>query len=404
MAGIIFWLCVLFVVYVYVGYPLLIAMLARLHPRPIRYAPGAPTVTLLIAAHNEERVIAGKIQNSLALDYPRDRLQILVANDGSTDGTAEILARYSDQGVEVWSTMPRRGKMAAINGAIQQARNEIVLFSDADNLYEPNTVHEIVKPFSDPSVGGASGARVAVGAHSLGKAEQLYWRYEEFIKRQESRFGSCAGVAGDALAIRRTLYTPPPASTINDDYFIFLSIVKQGYRVVFVPDARSAHPVTQTERGEIERRARMVAGRYQVMFSNARMLPFRDPVAAWQIISHKWLRPFVPIAVIIAMLANIVAFVFPSRLPAPGWLILSPPLVWATLLLEAIFFLLAGLGELVRLPGTIGKLLYLPTFLLNSNFAALKGFYRYAADRQTVMWNRPRDQVTVKKGDASPRR
>lgn len=398
MAGIVFWLCVAFVLYVYGGYPILIAVLAKLHPRRSVVAQELPTVTLLIAAHNEEKVIAGKIENSLKLNYPRDRLQILIANDGSTDRTAEIVEGYAAQGIEMWSVMPRGGKMNAINGAIGKARNEIVLFSDADNMYEAEAVQEIVKPFSDPSVGGVSGARVVVGSHALGKAEALYWRYEEYIKRNESRFGSCMGVAGDALAIRRGLYLAPPAGTINDDVFILLGVLKQGYRFVFAPAARSAHPVTETEEGEIERRSRMVAGRYQTIFRGVRLLPFQNPVAVWQIVSHKYLRPLVPMAVIVAMLANIAAFLWPSRLQAPGWLLLGRPYVWITLALEAAFFLLAGLGTIARFPGTLGKLLYVPTFLINSNFAALKGFYRYFGDRQSVFWTRPRDQASIKKG------
>ncbi len=298
----------------------------------------------------------------------------------------------------MWSVAPRGGKMNAINGAMQDARNEIVLLSDADNLYDPNAVKEMVQPFSDPSVGGVSGSRVVVGSHALGKAEALYWRYEEQIKRAESQVESCVAVAGDALALRRALYVPPPPSTINDDYLILLGVLKQGYRFAFAPGARSAHPATETEQGEIERRARMVAGRYQVMFSRFQMLPFRNPVVVWEIVSHKLLRPIVPLGVIMAMIANIVAFIWPSRLAAPAWLVLGRPYVWMTLALEACFFLLAILGSITRFPGTLGKVLYVPTFVLNSNFAALKGFYRYFAGRQPVFWTRPRDQVSVKKG------
>ncbi len=398
MAGILFWLCVAFVLYVYAGYPVLITLLARLRPQRTASLSELPSVTLLIAAHNEEKVIAAKLENSLSLDYPRGRLQILVANDGSTDRTAEIVQSYADRGIEMWSVMPRGGKMNAINGAIREARNEIVLFSDADNLYEPNTVLEIVKPFADPSVGGVSGARIVIGSHALGKAEALYWKYEEHIKRAESRVESCVAVAGDALAVRRDLYLPPPPSTINDDVFILLGVLKQGYRFAFAPAARSAHPATDTEQGEIERRARMVAGRYQTMFSGFRMLPIRNPVAVWEIVSHKYLRPFVPLLVIVAMIANVVAFVWPSPLLAPTWLVLGPPFVWITLALEACFFLLAGLGSITRFPGMLGKVLYVPTFVLNSNFAALKGFYRYFAARQPVFWTRPRDEMSMKKG------
>jgi poly-beta-1,6-N-acetyl-D-glucosamine synthase len=404
MAGIAFWLCALVVFYVYAGYPVLITVLAALRPVPKWPPQVLPKVTLLIAAHNEERMIESKLLNSLALDYPRERLQILIADDGSVDRTAEIVQAYVSEGVQLRRIAPRRGKMTALNLAMQEVTNEIVLFSDADNMYAPNTVREIVEPFSDASVGAVSGGREVRGEHSLGKAEGLYWKYEEYIKRQESRFGSCVAAAGDALAIRARLYLPPAPSIINDDFFIILGILKQGYRVVYAPGARSAHPATETEKGEIERRARMVAGRYQAIFSGFRMLPFKRPAVVWQIISHKYLRPIVPFAVLMAMISNIAAFALPSRLHLPGWLILDRPFVWMTLGLEVIFFSLAVLGMRYNIPGRIGRILYLPTFLLNSNFAAVRGLHRYLAHHQTVFWTRPRDDVSIKKGEASPRR
>lgn len=404
MAGIVFWLCVFFAFYVYAGYPLLVAVLARLRRKPSWPPQVPPSVTLLIAAHNEEKVIGSKLANTAALDYPRERLQILVVDDGSVDRTAEIVQAYADQGIQLYRATPRRGKMAALSLALKEVQNEIVLFSDADNLYTPGTLLKMVEPFSDASVGAVSGGREIPGEQMLGKAEGLYWKYEEFIKRQESRLGSCAAAAGDALAIRRSLFLPPPPGIINDDFYIALEVLKQGYRVIYAPEARSTHPVTETESGEIERRARMVAGRYQAIFSGFRMLPFAHPLVVWQIVSHKYLRPFVPLAVILAMLANVVAFLLPSRLPLPGWLVLARPYVWITLALEVLFFALAGLGLRRRFPGRIGRVLYLPTFLLNSNFAALKGLHRYLTEEQTVFWTRPRDELSIKKGEASPRR
>ncbi|HEX8991329.1 MAG TPA: glycosyltransferase family 2 protein [Anaerolineales bacterium] len=404
MAGIAFWLCVFFVFYVYAGYPLLIAVLARLRPKPVWPPQELPRVTLLIAAHNEEKAIESKLINTAALDYPRDRLQILIADDGSVDRTAEIVQAYAPKGIQLFRIAPRRGKMAALNLAMKEVRNEIVLFSDADNLYSPDAVRKMVEPFSDPSVGAVSGGREVPGERALGKAEGLYWKYEEFIKRQESRLGSCVAAAGDAFAIRRQLFLPPPPDIINDDFFLVLEVLKQHYRVVYAPGARSTHPVTETETGEIERRARMVAGRYQAIFKGFRMLPFGHPVVVWQIISHKYLRPIVPLAVILAMIANAIAFVLPSRLALPGWLVLARPYVWITLALEVLFFALAALGVRRRFPGIIGRVLYLPTFLINSNFAALKGLYRYLTEAQTVFWTRPRDELPIKKGEASPRR
>jgi poly-beta-1,6-N-acetyl-D-glucosamine synthase len=393
MIGIVFWISALMIVYVYAGYPLFITLFAQLRRRTDQWQPIVPTVTLLFAAHNEEKVISQKLENSLALNYPRERLQILVVDDGSTDQTAAIVKAYQNQGVKLIHDPNRRGKLSAINSAITFAANEIILFSDSDNFYPVDTVHEIVKYFSDPSVGAVSGGRNVIGDNSLGSAEGLYWKYEEHIKLQESRVHSCVGVAGDLLAIRRELYIAPPPNIINDDFFTALSIIKQGYRVIYAPKARSYHPVASSEKGEMERRARMIAGRYQAMFLAWQMLPFQRPVVLWQVISHKYLRPLVPFAMILMLLTNILVLFDQDSGSMPAWLALNPPYAMLFLTLQLVFYSLALLGKRHKQMGPLGKLLYLPTFLFNSNMAALFGLYRYMSNRQTVMWKKVREDV-----------
>lgn len=386
--GILFWVSVGLVVYVYLGYPLLVALLARLR-KPRSYSlTGRPAVTLIFAAHNEEKVIDQKLKNSLGLDYPREYLQILVADDGSTDRTAQIVQSYAHQGIELVRFDKRRGKLAALKDALQKASGEIILFSDADNLYPPDSLAEAVKFFADPTVGAVSGGRNVIGESSLGGAESLYWKYEEFIKRNESRLSSCVGVAGDLLAIRKSLFAAPPSGIINDDFFMALGILKQGYRVVYAPRARSFHPVANSEQQEVERRARMVAGRYQAIFYGWKMLPFNSPVTLWQIISHKYLRPLVPLAMIIAFLANGFALMGWSKGSVPAWLALNHPYNWIAMILQLCFYLAAGFGTRYKLHGWLGKILYLPTFLVNSNLAALLGLYRFLTSKQTVVWNK----------------
>ncbi len=388
MFGVLFWLCVVAVIYVYVGYPVFVYLLAKAFPRKTRCEEIQPAVTLLFAALNEEKVISRKLDNSLALDYPRDRLQILVVNDGSVDRTAEIVEQYREKGVELVNNLQRRGKLPAIKDAIKYIRGEIILFSDADNYYPPNALREIVKYYADPSVGAVSGGRNVIGESSLGNAEGLYWKYEEFIKRQESRLGSCVGVAGDLLAIRRDLYVPPPSNVINDDFYAALSILKQGYRVIYAPEARSSHPVAGSEREEMERRARMIAGRYQVTFSFWRALPWKYPLVLWQVVSHKYLRPLVPLFMILAFLASVLTLFLPSYMTGPGWLILSFPYTWVVLALQVVFYGLAWVGRRRKFRGVLGRLFYVPSFLVNSNFAALQGLYRFITSNQTVMWKK----------------
>jgi poly-beta-1,6-N-acetyl-D-glucosamine synthase len=388
MFGIIFWLSVTFIFYVYAGYPILIGLLARYIKLPVYASDHRPRVTLLFAANNEEKVLAKKLENCLALDYPRASIQILVVDDGSIDGTAAIARSYEDRGVELVSIPERRGKLSALTDALKCVRGEIILLSDADNFYPSDVLIVLARYFSDPKIGCVSGGRNVIGETLLGKAESLYWKYEEYIKLQESRLGSCVGVAGDLLAVRKSLYVPPPQGIINDDFYTGLRILKQGYRVVYAPDARSLHPVAGSEEGEMERRARMVAGRYQAIFSAWHVLPWRNPVVVWEIVSHKYFRPLVPFAMLLALVANLLAFLPYGSGFGPGWLVLSGPYRWVILSIQVIFYFFAWIGSRYKFSGVVGRVLYLPTFLVNSNAAALKGFFRYMTSKQTVVWEK----------------
>jgi biofilm PGA synthesis N-glycosyltransferase PgaC len=391
--GVLFWLSVLLIVYVYVGYPLVLTLLARLRRKPVGYSSYLPKVTLLIAAYNEQDVIASKLENTLALDYPPEKLQILVAADGSDDRTPEIVNTFESRGVELSFQPERRGKMAAINRAMPQVRNEIVLFSDANNLYNKDTLRELVKPFSDPNVGAVSGSKNIIGSgDTLTKADSLYWRYESYIKIQETRLGSCTGVSGEILAVRYNLYHTPPDRVINDDFFIALGVLRQGYRLIYRPSARSFERSSLTEKDEAMRRSRIVAGRYQAMLMSAQLLPWRHPLLVWQIISHKFMRPLVPLAMIVALVSNSLAFAFPSLSSENGLLALSRPYDWIILLLQLLFYGLAGLGSMLKGRGVLGKVLYIPTFLVNSNVSAFHGLISFLTGRQTTLWQRVRRQ------------
>ena len=389
MFGILFWLSMLFILYVYLGYPLILAGLARLRRKPVEYPIYLPKVTILIAAHNEQAVIASKLENTLALDYPLENLQIIVAADGSEDRTAEVVKSFEPRGVELSYQPERRGKMAAINRAMAEVRHELVLFSDANNLYDRETLRELVKPFSDPSVGGVSGSKKILGSgDGLTKADGLYWRYESYIKEQETRLGSCTGVSGEILAVRRNLYQAPPDGAINDDFFIALGILRQGYRLVYRPQARSFEASSLNESDEAVRRSRIVAGRYQVMGKSVQLLPWKNPLLVWQIISHKFMRPLVPFAMILAFITNLLALLLPSVSPTNTLLFLSPPYPIIFLSLQCAFYLLAWIGNRLKGKRLIGKLLYIPTFLVNSNLSALRGLIAFLAGGQTVLWQR----------------
>jgi poly-beta-1,6-N-acetyl-D-glucosamine synthase len=396
MIALLFWLSILFVFYVYLGYPLILALLARLRPRQLEHAPYLPKVTLLIAAYNEQDVIASKLENALTLNYPKENLQIIVAADGSDDRTAEIVKQFEPQGVELSYQPERRGKMAAINQAMSKVRHEIIVFSDANNLYGKETLRELIKPFSRSNIGAVSGSKqILNGPDALSKTDGLYWRYESYIKEQETRLGSCAGVSGEILAIRSSLYQTPPDQVINDDFFIALGILRQGYRLVYAPKARSFEHSSLTEKDEATRRSRIVAGRYQVMLRSLHLLPWRNPLVVWEILSHKFMRPFVPFAMIMAFILNLFALTSSKGGSHPGILYLGWPYNLIMFSLQIVFYLSAWLGNRLKGRGPIGKILYVPTFLVNSNFSALRGLFSFLTGRQTPLWQRARRRNVV---------
>ena len=394
--GLLFWLSVLLIVYVYLGYPLVLTLLARMRRKPLEVSAYMPKVTLLIAAYNEQDVIASKLENALGMDYPREKLQIIVAADGSDDRTPEIVKSFEPRGVELSYQPERRGKMAAINRAMPRVRNEIVLFSDANNLYDRDTLRELVKPFSDAKVGAVSGSKNIIGSgDTLTKADSLYWRYESYIKVQETRLGSCTGVSGEILAVRCILYQSPPDKVINDDFFIALGVLRQGYRLVYRPSARSYEHSSLTEADESLPRSRIVAGRYQAMLMSAQLLPWRNPLLVWQIISHKFMRPLVPLAMIVAFVANLLALMFPTTALDSSLIYLGRPYSLILFILQLVFYGFAWLGNRLRGRGMIGKVLYIPAFLMNSNFSAVLGLISFVTGRQTTLWQRVQRQEFI---------
>lgn len=389
--GLIFWFCILFTGYVYIGYPLLLAILARFHRKSEKHPQITPQLSILIAAYNEQDVIAAKLENTLSLDYPHECMQVLVAVDGSDDRTAEIVQSFADRGVEMSYDIRRRGKTAAINRALPRLQHEIIVFSDANNMYAPDALLELVKPFSDPKVGAVTGSKnIMDDADAHAKADGLYWRYESAIKKNETRLGSCTGVTGEILAIRRSLYQPPPDHVINDDFFIGMGVLRQGYRLVYAPTAHSHERSSLTEKDEALRRSRIVAGRYQAMLMSGSLLPWRSPLLVWQIVSHKFLRPLVPLMMMIAVIATIAACLW--QLPAIpiGGLYLARPYNYVFLAAEMLIGVLAIFGGSLKNKGHLGKILYLPTFIVNSNIAAILGLYSFFTGKQTSLWRRAR--------------
>ncbi len=394
MSGWLFWSCVAAVVYAYAGYPLAVWLLARLRPRPAWERPASPDgpwpmVTLIIAAWNEEAVLARKLDNTLVLDYPADRLCVVVAADGSDDGTVAVAGAYADRGVTVSFHPERAGKTMALNRAVEGAGSDtdVLVFSDANNMYEPDALARLMEPLADPRVGAVTGAKmVAGGGDGLEASEGLYWRYESFIKRQETRLGSTVAATGEILAVRRELFEPFEPGTVNDDFDCIMRVAASGHRVAYQPRARSVERASATAAGETARRARIVAGRYQAMARSWRWLSPARPLLAWQVVSHKFLRPLVPFCMLGALGAGLAAVVWPPAAKAGIWR-LAPPWNGVMLAAQALFYGLALAGDRLGKQGRLGRLLYLPAFLVRSNWAALVGLVRHLRGG-AALWER----------------
>jgi glycosyltransferase involved in cell wall biosynthesis len=369
-AEVVFWLAAGIVLYTYAGYPLVLVLMRSLMRRPVRKAPIEPFVSILVPAYNEAHVIAAKIRNVLAIDYPRDRYELAIACDGPSDGTADIVRSMADgHRVRAFLFEQNRGKLHVLNDVVPQLRGEIVAFSDASSMLEPNALRELVASFADPEVGAVSGVyRVQKkDAAHLGRQEDFYWKYETWLKKQEAALGSILGAHGSLYAIRRSLYPFPRPDTINDDYVIPLRIVQRGFRVAYEPAALAQEEAH--EMGGFGRRVRIMAGNFEQLRELKPLLWPPRPLMLFFFLSHKAARLIVPPALIAIAAANLA-------------LLQSPLYRWIALA-QLAFYVLVALGASWQLRP---KVLRLPYYFCMINAAALVGVYHALRGRQTLRW------------------
>ncbi|HUJ51177.1 MAG TPA: glycosyltransferase family 2 protein [Bryobacteraceae bacterium] len=369
-ADLVLWISIATVIYTYAGYPLTLLALRMFVRRPIRRAQISPSVSLLIPAYNESRVIERKIQNALALDYPEERLEIVVASDGSADDTVAIAQRFADgRRVRVLAFPRNRGKMATLNASVPQLGGDIVVFSDATALLYPDALRQLVQSLADPDVAAVSGRYTVIKAGDVctGASEDLYWKYETSLKILESDVASTVGAHGHLYAIRRELYPYPPDAIINDDYVIFSSVLAEGYRAVYEP-AATVYEEAREMTG-FGRRIRIVAGNIQQLREMARLLHPLRPLPLFFFVSHKLARLLVPLAMLAALIANL--------------FLLDGPFYRGTIFAQAAFYLLAACGALWRLRP---KILMLPFYFSMINAAAFLGFYHALTRRRGMAW------------------
>jgi glycosyltransferase involved in cell wall biosynthesis len=295
------WLSTALIGWTYVGFPLTLLVRARLWPRPIAAADAEPSVSMVIAAHNEARVIGAKLENALGLDYPRDRLEVIVGSDGSDDGTDEIVAGFADRGV-VLRSLPRSGKAAALEAAVEAATGSIVVFSDANSEYDRGAIRALVRPFADPTVGGVAGdQRYVTGAvPGEGSGERDYWDLDRRLKVAESAAGNVISATGAIYALRRDLVPRIPPG-VTDDFTTSTAVIDQGFRLVFAPDAVAWERVAKAGRREYARKVRIMTRGFRAVALRRGLLdPRRTGFYAVQLLTHKLLRRLMvlPLAVL----------------------------------------------------------------------------------------------------------
>ena len=371
LAASLFWIAGFFVLYTYVLYPLLVALLARLCPRGVARAPIQPSLSVVIAAHNEAANIEARVDDLLAQKYPPGRVGIIVASDGSTDATNEILARLAGLHPALRPILldVNRGKAAALNAAVAAATGDIIVFADARQRFAPGVLARLAENFADPAVGSVSGELVLTDAASGVAANVgLYWRYELFLRRCESEFGSMLGATGAIYAIRRSLYRPLPEGALLDDFLTPMRIVLAGRRAILDGRALAFDRASSQGRQELRRKVRTLAGNFQAFaIEPAMLLPWRNRATWWQIWSHKLFRLLVPWALIVLLLAPLFA-------ASPFYLSLAA--------LQALFYLFALAGWIAdrrgRAAGRLAGFAYTFTML---NAAAIAGLWAWATAR-----------------------
>jgi cellulose synthase/poly-beta-1,6-N-acetylglucosamine synthase-like glycosyltransferase len=367
------------IVYTYLGFPLLLLARARLRPRPHQTAAITPPISVIVAAHNEAQDIGAKLANLAACDYPAERLQIIVASDGSTDATEEIVGAIARDDPRVrLLALPRVGKATALNTAIAEARGEILVFSDANSMFDPEALRALVAPFADPEVGAVAGDQRYVRTSSTGavaEAEERYWDLDRALKLAGSEAGNVTSATGAIHAIRRELVDPVPEG-VTDDFFLSTGAIVRGRRLVFAPGAITREPVASTAGAEFGRKTRIVARGLRSVRARSELLsPRRHGLYALQLWSHKVLRRLVVVPLVVCLAASVVGAVRGDHLLATA------------AALQLSLYAAAALGGIVLLAHRRPiRPLRLPFYFVLVNVAAAVAVLRVLRGSAPVRW------------------
>jgi cellulose synthase/poly-beta-1,6-N-acetylglucosamine synthase-like glycosyltransferase len=373
ISKLIFWVCLFFIFYGYLGYPILIKLISQIKPKPVKRSYYEPSVTLLIPAYNEERIIGEKIENSLSLDYPKDKLEIVIASDGSTDNTCQVAKGYLPLGVRLLEYREHQGKFSLLNKSAPQAKGEIIIFSDAAGMLNQQAIRELVANFNDPKVGCVCGLyNMIAETYSLSaKGYLTYLDYDIEIKKAESRFGSILGAHGAFYAIRGELFEPLPDDLINDDFYIPMKVVAKGYRAVYEEKAVVSDKMGYTFKEEFRRRVRIGFGNWQQIFALGRFLKLSQGWLLWQFFSHKISRTLMPFFIILDFILSILLKGTIYKL-----------FFWLFILL----LILAILCAILEWKRVSAKFIYIPFFWIAGNIAYLVGTIKFLFGKKKVGW------------------
>lgn len=370
-----FWLCIGVLAYVYVGYPLLVHLVSRVFPKPFANGDIEPKVTVLITAFNEENDIRAKLENTLSFEYPVGKVEIIVASDGSTDGTDEIVKTFADRGVILFRQEGRVGKTTTQNNAVEQATGDIILFSDATTLYTTDVFRRILPHFADETVGCVAGRLIYVDDAStiVGSGAKSYWNYETFIKTAESTACSLIGASGCLYAVRRAAYEPMYAEACSD-FLICTNLYRSGLRSIFAPDAVCYEHTNSRSDDEFSMRVRVISQTFTDLWRNRDMLnPLKSGFFAVQLISHKVLRYTVPF-LLFALFAINAALASQSVFYA------------GTFVLQSVFYLLAFVGWIMERAGHRLSVLAMPLYFVLANLASAVAFYKFLRGERYARW------------------
>lgn len=379
----IFWTSVAALLYVYVGYPLLVYLVSVIRPRKVKKSEITPAVTVLITAYNEEKVIRAKLENTLQIDYD-GKLEILVASDGSTDKTDEIAREFASKGVKLFRQEGRMGKTFTQNKAVERSVGEIILFSDATTMYEKNVLKVILPSFADESVGCVAGRLIYVdeSRSGVGKGAKSYWNYETFLKKSESNACSLIGASGCLYAVRRSAYKPMYAEACSD-FLICTVVYKQGLRSVYEPNALCTEETNRHTGKEMQMRVRVISQTFTDLWRNREMLnPFRSGFYAIELISHKVLRYAVPIFLFLMFVSSLI-------------LAFQSEFFEFELAIQVGFYFFAFVAWALEKSGRSLGILAIPHYFVLANLASLIGFYKFLSGERYARWEPIREKGTV---------